>query len=112
MGYGTRFSKLHRPDLKSKEDFINEIKSELLNSIVFANDNVVKSIADFYDTPVDYTEGGDIVYNGMMALSVDLLTPDMPFYILDRGNDFTKIKYSLSGSNFERVGWIETKLIK
>ena len=72
----------------------------------------VKSIAGFYDTPVDYTEGGDIVYNGMMALSVDLLTPDMPFYILDRGNDFTKIKYSLSGSNFERVGWIETKLIK
>ena len=40
--HGTRFTKNHRPDLNTREDFIDELKSELLNGIVFANDNVFR----------------------------------------------------------------------
>lgn len=44
---GLKFVKHHRPDLKSVDDFINEIRTELLNGIVYASDEVIISIANF-----------------------------------------------------------------
>lgn len=40
-----------RPDLKSIEDVREEIKNELLNAVLYANDNVIKSLAMFKKTP-------------------------------------------------------------
>ncbi len=45
--HGTRFVKDHRPDLNTLEDFIDEIKSELLHGIIFANDEVIYTITNF-----------------------------------------------------------------
>ena len=36
-----------RPDLINLDDYINETKAELLNSISYASDNVISSISDF-----------------------------------------------------------------
>lgn len=44
---GTRFVEKHRPDLRSVDDYINEIKTEILNGIIYANDKVIMSIANF-----------------------------------------------------------------
>ncbi len=40
-----------RPDLKNIEDFKEEVKTEMLHSIVFANDEVIKSMAEFVKNP-------------------------------------------------------------
>jgi hypothetical protein len=45
--HGTRFSKAYRPDLLSKDDFLEELKAELLNGIVFANDRAIRSLSTF-----------------------------------------------------------------
>ncbi len=45
--HGTRFVRDHRPDLKSREDFLDELRSELLNSIVFAKDDVIVALSEF-----------------------------------------------------------------
>lgn len=45
--HGIRFVKEHRPELNSKEDYLEEIKSEFLYGIVMMNDDVINSLADF-----------------------------------------------------------------
>lgn len=40
-----------RPDLASIEDVKEELKTEMLNSILFASDEVVKAMADFLSSP-------------------------------------------------------------
>ncbi len=45
--HGTRFVQKHRPDLNTKEDYLEEIKSEFLHGIVMMSDAVINSLADF-----------------------------------------------------------------
>ena len=40
-----------RPDLQSLNDVEEEIKTELLNSVLFANDGVIRSLAEFVRRP-------------------------------------------------------------
>ena len=40
-----------RPDLTDIEDLKEEIKTEMLNSVLFANDEVIKAMAEFIQTP-------------------------------------------------------------
>lgn len=46
-------SKVHafRPDLKNVDDFKEEIKTEILHSVLFANDEVIKSLVEFIRKP-------------------------------------------------------------
>lgn len=41
-----------RPDLKNMEDFKQEVKTEMLNSVLFANDEVIKAMAGFVKNPI------------------------------------------------------------
>jgi hypothetical protein len=41
----------HRPDLKTKEDLVNELKTEWTNMILFASDNVIETMRDFIEEP-------------------------------------------------------------
>jgi hypothetical protein len=40
-----------RPDLKTTEDIDDELLTELLNGFVYANDDVLRSLAEFIRTP-------------------------------------------------------------
>jgi len=42
-----KYGQLHRPDLRTLDDYINEIKAELLNALSYAKDDVVIAIAEF-----------------------------------------------------------------
>lgn len=44
---GLQKTQRHRPDLTSIEDFKKEVRTEILNSIAFASDEVIKSLANF-----------------------------------------------------------------
>ena len=44
-----------RPDLQNVEDFKEEVKIEMLHSVVFANDKVIKTMAEFVKNPSDAT---------------------------------------------------------
>jgi hypothetical protein len=48
---GLRRTKQFRPDLKTAEDFKKEIETELLNSLLFASDEVIRTMADFLRRP-------------------------------------------------------------
>jgi len=41
----------HRPDIKSKDDLINEIRAEWTNMILFASDNVITTMQNFILEP-------------------------------------------------------------
>ena len=43
--------KKHRPDIKSKDDLINEIRAEWTNMILFASDNVITTTQNFILEP-------------------------------------------------------------
>ncbi len=45
--HGTRFTRKHRQDLNTIEDFVDELKTELLHGIIFANDQVITTISEF-----------------------------------------------------------------
>jgi len=49
--HGLIKSQKYRPDLKSIDDFKEEIKIEMLNSVLYANDDVIKSVAEFVENP-------------------------------------------------------------
>ncbi|MCL5770668.1 MAG: hypothetical protein M1479_00120 [Actinobacteria bacterium] len=51
--HGLTKSQKFRPDLKNVEDFKEEIKIEMLNSVLYASDDVIKSMAEFVENP-DY----------------------------------------------------------
>ncbi|MFH0769506.1 MAG: hypothetical protein V1932_08110 [Chloroflexota bacterium] len=40
-----------RPDLKDVEDFKEEVKTEMLNSVLFASDEVISAMAEFVKSP-------------------------------------------------------------
>jgi len=44
-----------RNDLINLEDVKEEVKTEMLNSIMFANDEVIKAMADFVKSPTNTT---------------------------------------------------------
>jgi hypothetical protein len=44
---GLQKTQRHRPDLTSVEDFKKEVRTEILNSIAFASDDVIKYLAGF-----------------------------------------------------------------
>jgi hypothetical protein len=46
-----KYMQLHRPDLQSMEDVKNEVETECYNSLLFASDDVVKSLKEFILTP-------------------------------------------------------------
>lgn len=48
---GLRHVKELRPDLRDPSDVENEIEVELLNSVLFARDDVIKSMSEFARTP-------------------------------------------------------------
>lgn len=48
---GLQKTKKFRPDFESVEDVKEELKIEMLNAILFANDEVIKSMAEFSKNP-------------------------------------------------------------
>lgn len=40
-----------RPDLKDVEDFMEEVRVETLNSVLFASDEVIKAMSEFVKNP-------------------------------------------------------------
>ena len=48
---GLEKTKKFRPDFKDVEDVKEELKTEMLNAILFANDEVIKSMAEFSKNP-------------------------------------------------------------
>lgn len=40
-----------RPDLKTIDDFKEEVKTEILHSVLFASDDVIKSLVEFIHNP-------------------------------------------------------------
>lgn len=40
-----------RPDLKAIDDFKEEVKTEILHSVLFATDDVIKSLVEFIHNP-------------------------------------------------------------
>lgn len=40
-----------RPDLKNVDDFLEEVRIEMLNSVLYANDDVIKRMAEFVKRP-------------------------------------------------------------
>jgi phosphopantetheine adenylyltransferase len=45
-------ARMIRPDLKNMDDVQKEIEFELLNGILFANDNVIKAMTEFSRNPM------------------------------------------------------------
>ena len=45
-----------RPDLKNVKDLKEEVNTKMLHSIVFANDDVIKAMAEFVKSPSDSTD--------------------------------------------------------
>ncbi len=41
----------HRPDLRNIDDIVKELRAEMLNSILFANDDVIRSLGEFIAQP-------------------------------------------------------------
>jgi hypothetical protein len=41
----------YRPDLKTVDDVLKEIRTEMLNSFLFANDDVIRSLTEFIAEP-------------------------------------------------------------
>jgi|SRR3972149_7163748 len=50
--HGLSKAQQFRPDLENVEDFKQEVKIEMLNSVLFANDEVIKTMAAFGNNPV------------------------------------------------------------
>lgn len=48
---GLEKTKKFRPDFKDVQDVKDELKTEMLNAILFANDEVIKSMAEFSKNP-------------------------------------------------------------
>jgi hypothetical protein len=46
-----KYMQLHRPDLKNMEDVKNEVETELYNWLLFASDDVIKSLKEFILKP-------------------------------------------------------------
>ncbi len=50
-----KYMQLHRPDLKNMQDVKNEVETELYNCLLFASDDVIKSLKQFILTPNNIT---------------------------------------------------------
>ncbi len=49
--HGLSKTQKFRPDLKNIDDFKEEVKTEMLNSVLYAGDEVIKAMADFVKSP-------------------------------------------------------------
>lgn len=49
--YGLEKLQQFRPDIKSREELINEIRVELFNGVLYANDQVVYAMGNFLKAP-------------------------------------------------------------
>jgi len=49
--HGLSKTQKFRPDLKNVEDFKEEVKIEMLNSVLYASDEVIKAMAEFVQNP-------------------------------------------------------------
>ncbi len=43
--------KEHRPDLRNIDDVMKELRTEMLNSFLFASDDVIRSLTEFIAQP-------------------------------------------------------------
>lgn len=50
-GHGLLKAQKFRPDLKNISDFKEEVKIEMLNSVLYASDEVIKAMAEFVKSP-------------------------------------------------------------
>ncbi|NWG10867.1 hypothetical protein HXY33_03835 [Candidatus Bathyarchaeota archaeon] len=50
-----KYMQLRRPDLKNMEDVKNEVETELYNCLLFASDDVIKSLKEFILKPNNVT---------------------------------------------------------
>lgn len=50
-----KYMQLQRPDLKNMDDVKNEVETEWYNSLLFASDDVIKSLKEFIQTPNNTT---------------------------------------------------------
>ncbi|MFZ0817809.1 MAG: hypothetical protein WAM78_19950 [Candidatus Sulfotelmatobacter sp.] len=41
----------HRPDLRNRDDVVKELRTEMLNSFLFASDDVIRSLTEFIAQP-------------------------------------------------------------
>lgn len=48
---GLSKAQMFRPDLRTVEDFKEEVKTEMLHSVLFASDEVIKSMVEFIRNP-------------------------------------------------------------
>ena len=46
-----KYMQIRRPDLRNMEDVKNEVETELFNCLLFASDDVIKSLKEFIQTP-------------------------------------------------------------
>ncbi len=46
-----KYMQLHRPDLKNMADVKNEVETEWYNSLLYASDDVIKSLKEFIRKP-------------------------------------------------------------
>jgi len=49
--YGLSKTQQFRPDLKNIDDFKEEVKIEMLNGVLYASDDVIKTMAEFISNP-------------------------------------------------------------
>lgn len=62
-----KYMRLHRPDLNNIEDVKNEVETEWYNSLLFASDDVIKSLKEFILKPNNATYAKTV-----MAMRKDL----------------------------------------
>jgi len=53
---------LRRPEIRTFEDLKNELKTEWVNSWMFADDKIITSLKDFIDNPNEKTFADTVLY--------------------------------------------------
>jgi hypothetical protein len=56
-----KYMQLHRPDLKNMDDVKNEVETEWYNSLLYASDDVIKSLKEFILKPDNMTYAKTVV---------------------------------------------------
>ena len=56
-----KYMQLHRPDLKDMTDVKNEVETEWYNSLLFASDDVIKSLKEFILKPNNTTYAKTVI---------------------------------------------------
>lgn len=56
-----KYVKQHRPDLKTIEDWKNEVRAEWFNLLMFASDDVIKALKEFVLKPDNLTYAKTVI---------------------------------------------------